>query len=253
MWRFAVARAPGTSHLKSSLPCQDRVGCTLLPNGTLVAALADGAGSAVMAEQGAEIAVDTAIAYLKRSLEDGRSDYAVLLRETAATAREAIVAEAGRHGLEPKSYASTFLAIVLGPEGGGVLQIGDGVIVVNDGGEGWSWVFWPQRGEYANTTFFLTDQDALERVDLDVLPVTITDVALMSDGLEPLALKYASKEVHDPYFDGMFQPLHKADGSAEIPQLSESLTQFLASDRVGSRTDDDVSLILATRRNRNPS
>jgi hypothetical protein len=46
----------------------------------------------------------------------------------------------------------------------------------------------------------------------------------------------------------VFQPLFMAEGGAEIASLSDSLKQFLSSERIGSRTDDDVSLILATRR-----
>jgi hypothetical protein len=45
----------------------------------------------------------------------------------------------------------------------------------------------------------------------------------------------------------MFHPLHGSPGSGELTALSASLGQFLSSDRVCLRTDDDVSLILATR------
>ncbi|MGE3424783.1 MAG: PP2C family serine/threonine-protein phosphatase [Dehalococcoidia bacterium] len=249
MWRFAAARAIGTSHLRANLPCQDRFLSEVLENGSLVAALADGAGSAALAERGAEIAVAAVLAHVKQSLEERRTDFAVVLREAAASAREAISAEADREGTALRSYASTLLAVVLSPEGGGALQLGDGVIVVSDGGDEWSWVFWPQRGEYANTTHFLTDEDALDQLEAEVFSAGITDLALMSDGLEPLALHYASKTVHDPFFNGMFPSLVKAEGCAEIYALSAFLEQFLSSERVGSRTDDDVSLILATRRN----
>jgi hypothetical protein len=109
-------------------------------------------------------------------------------------------------------------------------------------------VFWPQRGEYANTTHFLTDEDALERLHIEPFVGKVSDIALMTDGLEPLALHYASKSVHEPFFHGMFQPLLDADGAEEINHLSASLERFLSSERVGSRTDDDVSLILATCR-----
>jgi hypothetical protein len=243
----------GTSHLKAGLPCQDRLACTLLSDGTLVAVMADGAGSASAGELGAEIAVDTVVTQIHRFFDEGRSDLEAMLREAAAQAREAISSEALKQGMVPRSFASTLLALVVTPNGGGALQIGDGLIVVSDGVDGWSWVFWPQRGEYANTTYFLTDDDALERIQVETFPGTITDAALMTDGLEPLALHYASKAVHDPFFSGMFRPLLQADGEAEIGQLSASLEQFLSSERVGARTDDDVSLILATRRNQSPS
>lgn len=253
MWRFAAARATGKSHLKTGLPCQDRLACMVLSHGTLIAAIADGAGSAAMGAVGAEIAVNSVTSELRRALEAGRSDFAALMREAAVQAREAVVSEAIKQGSDPRSFASTLLVLMLVPDGGAALQIGDGVMVVSDRGNGWSWVFWPQRGEYANTTYFLTDDDAIERIQVEPLPGEISDIALMSDGLEPLALHYASKTVHDPFFSGIFRPLFQSDGADEVFHLSESLQQFLSSDQVGSRTDDDVSVILATRRNQNHS
>jgi hypothetical protein len=116
-----------------------------------------------------------------------------MLREAAARAREAVLTEAQKHGSEPRDFASTLLVVVVGPYGGGALQIGDGVIVVSDSADGWCWVFWPQRGEYANTRHFLTDEDAAERLQVEPFSGKMTDVALMTDGLEPLALHYASR------------------------------------------------------------
>lgn len=252
MWRYAAARAAGPSHLASDLPCQDRFACAVPRRGILVAVLADGAGSAAMAERGAEIAVTAMADQVQRLLWGSRPDHCALLRRAAARARDAVAAEAGRRGHGLEAYASTLLAVVLTPEGGGALQVGDGVIVIGAGGQDWRWVFWPQRGEYANTTHFLTDDGAVDRLSTATLDGTVTDLALMSDGLESLALHYASRTVHGPFFDGMFRPLVAADGGPEIGGLSASLESFLASDRVASRTDDDVSVILATRRKSGP-
>jgi hypothetical protein len=248
MWRFAAARATGTSHLRAGLPCQDRLACAALPDGTLIATLADGAGSAAAGEIGAETAVEAVVRHLRGCLAEGRSDFHLLLREAAEMARGAVLAKALEQGREARSCASTLLALVSTPQGGGALQIGDGVIVVGEDGEEWSWVFWPQRGEYANTTYFLTDDEALDRIQIDTFSATVTDAALMSDGMEPLALHYASATVHQPFFQGMFRPLIQSVGEGEIGPLSASLEQFLLSDRVSSRTDDDLSLILATCR-----
>ena len=250
MWRYAAARTTGRSHTRAGLPCQDRLACAVVGGDTLVAALADGAGSAKLAERGAEIAVEIAFQCLSRALDLEQPDYGTLLREAAVEARKMVMAEAREHGSEPRDLASTLLVAVVGPAGGAALQIGDGVIVVNDREDHFCWVFWPQRGEYANTTHFLTDDDALQRLQVDTFPTKVVDVALMSDGLEPLALHYASCSVHEPFFRGMFQPLFDADGSNEISDLCGSLERFLSSERVGTRTDDDVSLILATRRQR---
>jgi hypothetical protein len=119
MWRFVAAQAIGTSHLKANLPCQDRFACEVLADGSLVAALADGAGSAARAERGAEVAVRAVTAHLKRGLGEKRTDFDALLREAAALAREALVADANREGTALRNYASTLLAAVLTPQGGG--------------------------------------------------------------------------------------------------------------------------------------
>jgi hypothetical protein len=247
MWRFAKAQVTGSSHVKTGLPCQDRLRCVVLATDTLIAAVADGAGSATLADCGAEIAVEIALRSLSLSLESGISDLGSVLREAAVDARNAVIAEAKIRGLEPRELASTLLIIVAGSSDGGALQIGDGVIVVRDAFDDLCWVFWPQRGEYANTTRFLTDEDAADWVQIEALPGAITGVALMTDGLEPLALHYATKSVHEPFFRTMFQPLAEADGSGEIEHLSGALEDFLTSDRVSARTDDDLSLILAIR------
>lgn len=278
MWRFVAACARGTSHLKTSRPCQDRVACRILGNQTLVAAVADGAGSAALAELGADITVKTTVRFLSRQLDGGRSDYDEMLREAAVEARDEVLAAALRHGSQPRDFASTLLAVVVRPEGGSALQIGDGVIAVSDGGNGWEWafwpqrveyanhipnpdwnkrefrwIFWPQRGEYVNTTHFLTDANAVECLRIVPRLGRVADIALMTDGAESLALHYASSSLHEPFFHGMFRPLADADEAevndgGEIKELSASLGHFLSSDRVRSRTDDDVSLILASWR-----
>src|SRR6516225_2777134 len=52
------------------------------------------------------------------------------------------------------------IAIAVSDGAGSAIRGGDGVIVVKDQTSQWSWVFWPDRGEFANTTFFVTDAAA---------------------------------------------------------------------------------------------
>lgn len=246
MWRLAVAQVTGSSHLRAGTPCQDALAWAVLPGGTLAVAVADGAGSAPRADEGAAAAVRAALAHLQG---DPAGDVPAVLRAAALAAREAVLAGAEADGEEARSYASTLLLAVAGPDGGGALQIGDGVVVAG-GEEGWRWVVWPQRGEYANTTYFLTDEDASDHMEVEVFAGG-ADLAVMTDGLEPLALHYASRSVHEPFFEGMFHPFRDGNGVAqpgEVTSLSASLAAFLASDRIRGRTDDDLSLILATRR-----
>jgi hypothetical protein len=253
MWRFATARATGTSHLRLGSPCQDRLACAVLAAGTLIAAVSDGAGSAPRAAVGAEVAVASAVGWLLHHLaEQDGPDLLAALEDAALHARASVLARSEEDGEAPGSYASTLLLLVGTPEGGAALQIGDGVIVVGGEAGDWRWMFWPERGEYANTTSFLTDDNAADHIRVASLPGSPIDVAIMTDGLQPLALHYASQTVHEPFFEGIFLPLHGSPGSAEVPGLSASLEQFLTSARVRTRTDDDLSLILATRRSPAP-
>jgi hypothetical protein len=67
-----------------------------------------------------------------------------------AHARDAVLARAEADGEEVGSYAATLLLVLASPDGGTALQIGDGVIVLGEETGEWRWVFWPERGEYAN-------------------------------------------------------------------------------------------------------
>ena len=112
----------------------------------------------------------------------------------------------------------------------------------------WRWVFWPQKGEYANSTFFLSDETALANAEVAALTDDVQDVALMSDGLEPLAMQFAARTTHEPFFRTVLAPLHTVAAPGEAPPLSSGLVALLATPAVRARTDDDATLVIATRR-----
>ena len=60
-----------------------------------------------------------------------------------------------------------------------------------------------------------------------------------------LALRFADQSVHGPFFRQIFQALRAAEPASA---LQNPLHEFLTSTAVNSRTDDDKTLILATRR-----
>lgn len=269
MWRLALGQATGSSHLRTGTGCQDRVACALLRAAggeSLVVAVADGAGSAERGAEGAEAAVRGVLGHVKRAKAADAADPEPVLVGAGLAARQAVLDLAAAEGEPPRSFATTLLAALITPTGGAALQIGDGVLVAGDARGDWAWLFWPQRGEFTNATYFLTDRDALERMRVRKLAEAPVDLAVMTDGLEPLALHYASRSVHAPFFRGMFSPLHAAGasestgptgstgprsngskGGGVLEGLSAALGTFLGSDRVRARTDDDCSLVLATQ------
>ena len=69
--------------------------------------------------------------------------------------------EASNNQAAVSDYACTLLGVVASPSRIAYFQIGDGAIVIPSGEPGtYDWVFWPQHGEYANTTNFVTDANA---------------------------------------------------------------------------------------------
>jgi len=249
IWRYASGQSTGSSHEKLRKPCQDRFACsTVEADATLIAVVADGAGTAELAHVGAEIAVATVSSVAQLGVRAGRKDYQDILREGATLARQRVVEAAAERQAAPRDLACTLLAVIVAPIGGGALQIGDGVIVIGEQPLAWRWVFWPQKGEYANTTFFLSDEKALANAETAALPDEVLDVAMMSDGLEPLAVHFASRTAHEPFFRSVLAPLHAAKDNGELPPLSQGLSTLLASPAVRLRTDDDATLVLATRR-----
>ncbi len=155
---------------------------------------------------------------------------------------EALLREAQRREIVPRQLACTLLVAVVGEHSAVFAQVGDGVIVIREDDE-YRAVFWPQSGEYVNTTHFVTDasfEDAFQcerrgRVD---------EVSLLTDGLQMLALNFGAKTVHRPFFAPMFELLRQTSAHEE---LIVPFRQFLDSPSVNARTDDDKTLILATR------
>jgi hypothetical protein len=250
-WRFAAASVIGSSHLGSGLPCQDswRVAiCDRGPGrGTLIAAVSDGAGTAKHSDVGARVAADGVVqAALDRVAAKGAPLDAGDVRELLYEARERVL-EAARRVDEPvREFACTLLLAVVTPERALLAQIGDGSIVLGGDGQ-WRCVFWPQHGEYANATTFLTDDDGVEGAQIDAIDAPPPEVALFTDGLERLVLKTETQTAHAPFFDAIFPPVRASAQLGPDDQLCVDLATYLASPAILERTDDDKTLVLATR------
>jgi hypothetical protein len=258
-WRIAAASSIGTSHIKNGQPCQDSVRVRLVqtPSGPiLISAVSDGAGSAAHSEIGSRAAVTTATYLIENFLQGGGSVGAIG-QEAAlswlAQIQTAISMFASESGAPTKEFACTLLVAAIAAEGAVFFQVGDGAMVVREeGDEGWSYIFWPQHGEYINSTNFITASNAAEFMEFAAVSRRIESFSAFSDGIESLVLHYASKTVHDPFFNNMIAPLQEALNEGLDERLSASLLNYLSSDRVCARTDDDKSLVLATRFELNP-
>jgi hypothetical protein len=213
---------------------------------TLVACVADGAGSAQHSELGSSIACNAIIENATKYFEanDGFEDLQQqTFLEWCEDARTRIIDAASLHDCKTREFATTLCVAIIGPTTSFFSQIGDGAIILgNDVLYGV--VFWPQSGEYANSTNFLTSDEYEQQLEFLATPSKCSKVALMTDGIERIALKFDSQTPHTPFFDPLFRALKSA---ADIDSLNEGLRGFLGSDSVQVRSDDDKTLILAAR------
>lgn len=256
-WRFALARAAGTSHTASGDPCQDACVCETMTDEdgdeVLVAVVSDGAGSAALSHFGSAVACRTVLeavrGHLARGLRVGALSREVALQMIAETRRalDEIAAEAGA---PVRELACTLVAAVVATDLAAFFQVGDGAVVASPVGEEdrFQLVFWPERGEYANTTAFITDVRVDEHVMHDIVPGAVDDVVLFSDGLQALVLDYQERAAHARFFARVLEPLRTRQQEGRQAELCRALEAYLESAEVDARTDDDKALILASRR-----
>jgi Protein phosphatase 2C len=249
VWRVAAVSVCGTSHEKTGQPCQDSYHQRVLADGVLVAAVADGAGSAARSELGSSVAVQKAVEVIcngesVRQWPSQVEEWEALLTKAFQIALQAIEEEAVNLGLSPRDLATTLILLIATPECVAVGQIGDGASVACDGKGNVIALTVPKSGEYINETTFLVSPDAIQTAQMTVWQGTAPYIAIFSDGLQMLALKMPDGVPHSPFFTPLFQFVGNTSDSA---QAQEKLAAFLRSPRITARVDDDLTLLLAAR------
>lgn len=247
MWKIIRASVVGTSHVDSNLPCQDDCYADVILD-YLVCLVSDGAGSAKEGGKGAELACITARSSIEATLGNLSSSSLdeTHVKEWIKDIRRAIDETADANALTARDYACTLLGAVVSPNKAVFFQIGDGAIVASSG-YAQGVVFWPDSGLYANMTNFVTEEDALAHLHISVTSARIDEMALFSDGLQRLALSFEQRTPHIPFFEPMLNVLRRQK-PVECEALDEQLDRFLNSSQINGRTDDDKTLVLATRR-----
>lgn len=242
MWKSYCAAVRGRSHESSGLPCQDAV-YTLEQNGVQVAALADGAGSAAYAREGAQCAVVRVAQVLCDRFDvlmtepSRRAVHEMLLEPV----QEALIVTARCHEAPLREVACTLLAVAVRGDDYLVVHVGDGVIGCWKEGKV-KVASAPERGEFANATTFVTSPDAL--VKLRVLRGTqpkLDGFVLMSDGCEPSLLNRRDGSLA-PCVGDLFRR-----GELFAPAPMEDYLETLLGERIGRNTGDDCSLVLLCR------
>lgn len=88
----------------------------------------------------------------------------------------------------------------------------------------------------------------MDNLAFDLRLARVDEIALFTDGIENLVLQKATKSVFARFFDGMMPAVRALNAPGLDAALSDSLGRYLESYAVCARTDDDKTLLLASRR-----
>ena len=145
-----------------------------------------------------------------------------------------------------REFASTLVGAVVGEKTAVFYQVGDGGAVFSTCGKPESYRFGiePEDAEYVNMTNFITDETASESLRFVLIEEAIEDLILFSDGIYAVAVDYQKNKPHEPFLMPMIAPLRNGNS---INGLNEKLENFLSSPKLNEKTDDDKTIILASR------
>lgn len=248
-WRVIGASVRGTSHETHGTVCQDAHAWRVLGDGTLIAAVADGAGSAAHSEIGSRLAADTVVETLAAVIAEARpitrAAWDELLRASIRRCRDALVAGADEMAIALRDLATTLSVAVVADPFVCVAQVGDGLIVVQEPTGALSIGTHPARGEYANETTFIVEKRLDELIETLGDEAAIAAVVLSTDGLLRLATTVQSYAPHVPFFSPVLG-FARAAGD-DLWSARTKLASFLSTDRINRRTDDDKTLLIAVR------
>lgn len=249
-WQVIGSSVRGTSHVRAELPCQDAHEYRFLFNECLIVAVADGLGSATHSEDGAKIAIKASLDSLEQSLSpESISDpkkWNDVLKNAFSWAVQKLKETSTGTGIALREYGTTLMVAVIQNDWLAVGHIGDGAVVALLSSGEMKTISTPQRGEYANEVMPLTAQGALEFVNFTIRHNEIDAVALLTDGLQNLCIQNQTGDPHAQFFAPFFDAIINV---LDVEETSIKLTEFLSSERVCSKTDDDKTLVILGKLN----
>lgn len=235
-WKYASASVCGKSHKKTNIPCQDRVS-GLTEKDIAVVSLADGAGSYLFPEIGAEVITNTVCNILKDEFDylyDLDEDYVknCILKKLQIN----LSCTAYVMNIDFNELSSTLLFVAVMDNRFIAGHIGDGAIGALNG-ENVEVLSHPDRGEYANVTYFITGSDAYNHFRIQKGELKdITGFILMSDGAADSLYNNQDKKLSEAS-EEMLLWLDKHDPHAVSVALENNIKDVLQ-----QYTTDDCSI-----------
>ena len=241
--KVAGAAAIGRSHERDGKPCQDKFyvwrGTDKKSAGI---SLSDGAGSSLYSQIGAEYTANAVIPFVYDHFDDffkNPSDAGKIIVEYLLNGLSKV---AGENDLLPNDMACTMLFVLIRRKRNSIRylagHIGDGVIFYEHAKD-LKILSKPERGEYANTTIFLTSNNSESK--LRIYSGVLTRPAgfmIMSDGAADTLYIKKTKAPNQVYCKQIFDWCNKYSQK----KISEALQMNLEDGVFREVSSDDCSL-----------
>ena len=241
-WNFAGLLRQGETHRVKRTACDDYAKAVELEDGTLIAVVCDGAGSAAKGGIGSRVCADKFIDYMTTrcnveplTVED--------IRKAFSHARAGLEEESAKYQLPIETFATTMVTITCLAESTVFAQVGDGFAVANFAHSRLEMPLVPDRGEFANQTYFLTSQNWIETLQVATIDEPCIGCTLSTDGLQNILITRDDRP-YEPFFTKMFG--HTKNLLAA--QIETSLKDFLSSSLVNAKVSDDATIIIAVKK-----
>jgi hypothetical protein len=251
-WNVAHSTVIGANHIKAGTKCQDAHVVELIDDGQwVISVVCDGAGSAPRSLEGArhvsryiaDVLVDLVAQFKLKPPGPWINDFII---------QQILNVRAELHELasndEIKALNCTLVACLIGPNGGFSFHIGDGNIVGGYRNKNSSaerielYHSLPENGEYANETYFITENDWVKHLRFRSVP-PLDWFLCCSDGGTSLVMNN-EKEIKQgfllPVITAVFGSDDKIDSSAR-------LAKFLGDPKADTVTGDDKTIVLACK------
>lgn len=243
-WSVATATTTGESHIIREKGSDDAIVTRTCGKWTAIVAC-DGAGSSVRSSEGANfVASNFTEQLLEISVEIDQSGPGPWLNDQLIhrilTIREELAKIAGSYELQ--DFHCTLVAVLVSDTGGLSVHIGDGAIIIGRrSGEDKldiSIHSEPENGEYANETFFITENTWIKNIRIK--PLGPCDwVIVMTDGAASVLL---TKTIKYEILAGLLGVI----SDEKYPEgIQETLSEAVNDDYARSCSNDDRSIGLA--------
>ena len=230
--RVTGASAVGRIHANN----QDRHGWRWRKDGSLILAVADGAGSAKHGGEAASAVVDSLLAW--QSSKPTMTVAEELLEEMRLT--QGLLHAMAVKSEEPRNAYNCTALLVHVSRGGccHALSVGDSWLTYADEEGAWVCPLPPQKGQYANeTSFLVSTEEAQWQVGAWQLPAK-SSMVLLTDGLDDVAIHQGNP--YAPFFHSLTEALD------DVAEKASWLESFLESQRVDARCPDDRTVLCLT-------